>query len=63
MERYEYGVIDEEDLVYSPIDLSRDEAIRLACTLGAGHTPVRRTCQAWEPFNPGIVDPCAPYVR
>jgi hypothetical protein len=62
MTRFEYGVIDEDELVYSPVDLSRDEAIRLACTLGDGHTAVRRTCQSWEPFNTGVVDPCLGYA-
>lgn len=63
MNTTEYGVVDDEGLVYAPIMLNREEAIRLSCTLGAGHTPVRRSCGPWEPFNTGIVDPCAPYAR
>lgn len=60
MNRFEYGVIDDDDFVISPDGLSRDEAIRMACTLGAGHMPVRRTCQDWEPFNTGVMNPCLP---
>lgn len=58
----EYGVVDEEEFVYSPVGMTRDEAIRMACALGEGHTPMRRTCEAWEPFDTGVIDPCGPRV-
>lgn len=63
MRTFEYGVIDDEDFVIAPGGMSREEAIRMACTLGDGHDAVRRACEGWERFNTGIVDPCAPYAR